>query len=256
MADQKRWFKVWVTLLIDMDNLSDELIGQWTRLGCRIAAVGTNGTVTFDTWDHLARFLRVTVDRAHGVFIALPSIEIVESKNRDGRVSVTMKNWHKYQEDSTAASRMRALRSKKRGEEKRREVPLTPPASRVGFNQFKGLYPRKEKWPDAEKAWRQVGAEPHLVAILEDVTRRRASEAWLEAKFIPLPASYLRGRRWEDTPLTGTGAVDEDPYAGWPHAWECPTCGGVHEGPRDGPRTACSAAPRAVASVASARSQP
>lgn len=37
-----------------------------------------------------------------------------------------------------------------------------------------------------------------------------------------------------------------DPYADLPCAWECPTCGGVHEGLRDGPRPACPISPPQV----------
>lgn len=36
----------------------------------------------------------------------------------------------------------------------------------------------------------------------------------------------------------------EDPYAHLPAAWDCPACGGVHEGPRDGPRPPCPEATR------------
>jgi uncharacterized protein YdaU (DUF1376 family) len=114
----------------------------------------------------------------------------------------------------------------------------------VGFDQFKTIYPRRENWPEAEKAWRQVGASPHLVAIVADVQRRLESHEWEprvkdRRRFIPMPASYLRARRWEDEPALemGTG-VEEDPYAGQPHLWDC-TCGDVHEGVRGQPRPPC-----------------
>jgi hypothetical protein len=40
--------------------------------------------------------------------------------------------------------------------------------------------------------------------------------------------------------------AEADPYSALPCAWECPTCGGVHEGPRDGPRPPCPTAGRAA----------
>jgi hypothetical protein len=79
--------------------------------------------VTFIDWDHLARFWNVTVDRAHALAHALPSVSIFE----DGELTVTFQNWSKYQQDSTGAARMRALRAKKRREEKRVTTP--PPTS-------------------------------------------------------------------------------------------------------------------------------
>ena len=48
MADQKKWFKVWTSILVDMDNRSAEDVGHWVRLGARIALVGNKGTFIFD----------------------------------------------------------------------------------------------------------------------------------------------------------------------------------------------------------------
>jgi hypothetical protein len=77
------------------------------------------------------------------------------------------------------------------------------------FDLFYAAYPRKEKRPDALKAWQQVAptkAEQHL--ILSAIARSRASPQWTKdgGMFIPLPASWLRGRRWEDQP---TEVLDE-----------------------------------------------
>ena len=52
---------------------------------------------------------------------ALSNISFEESKTHDGETTVTIKKWSKYQEDSTVAERMRALRNKRRGEERRKE---------------------------------------------------------------------------------------------------------------------------------------
>jgi hypothetical protein len=131
MADLKRWFKVWTSLLVDMDNLSDDLVGKWTRLGCRIALVGNAGTVQFDNWDHLARFFRVTVEDAAQVLLQLPGLSIDGGEKRDAAISVTMKKWHTYQEDSTAKERMRTLRAKRRGDKKRKEVTAVEPGDFV-----------------------------------------------------------------------------------------------------------------------------
>lgn len=130
MADQKRWFKVWTSLLIDMDNVSDHLVGKWTRLGCRTALVGNAGTVLFDDWEHVARFLKVTVEDAKSCLQSLPSVSFEEGENRHGKVAVTFKKWVHYQEDSTRNQRARASRAKRRGEktreEEKRSTPLTP----------------------------------------------------------------------------------------------------------------------------------
>jgi hypothetical protein len=51
---------------------------------------------------------------------------------RHGDFVVTFANWSKYQEDTTARERAKALRSKKRGEEKRgEENPPNPPKGKT-----------------------------------------------------------------------------------------------------------------------------
>lgn len=125
MADQLRWFKVWTSLLIDMDHLSNEAIGMWTRLGCRTAAVGTNGTSVFASREHLATFLKVPVEGIDRALKTLPNVVIEEGENRDGKVAVTFRKWSKYQSDSTGRNRMKALRSKRREEEEKRRSEKT-----------------------------------------------------------------------------------------------------------------------------------
>jgi uncharacterized phage protein (TIGR02220 family) len=167
MADQKRWMKVWTSLLVDMDYLSDDLVGKWTRLGCRTALVGNRGSVTFDSWEHLAHFLRVPSRKeAAEVLRVLPGVVVSDAPirwphgadkppvcdgvawaqgagltdhkvrgwggyeewcSRHGAITVTFRNWTHYQEDSTRAERARASRSKRRGEEIRGDQNRTDP---------------------------------------------------------------------------------------------------------------------------------
>ena len=67
------------------------------------------------------------------------------------------------------------------------------------FDEFWKAYPRKEAKGNAEKAWKKVN--PSLLpVILEAIDRQKSSTQWREAngKYIPLPASWLNARRWED----------------------------------------------------------
>jgi len=133
VADQKRWFKIWTSLALDMDHLPVSTVGVFVRLGCRTALLGTRGRLVFEGgWAHMARYLGVTVDEAQLHAHALKNVSFDPPQNRDGELAVTFKNWHKYQEDSTAAERMKTLRSKKRGEEirgdKKKDNPPNPPS--------------------------------------------------------------------------------------------------------------------------------
>lgn len=82
-----------------------------------------------------------------------------------------------------------------------------PPAD--GFDEFWTLYPRHEGKAAARKAWRKLCPLPPLEAIRTALEWQRCSTHWLErgGQFIPHPATYLNGRRWEDEPPSAARAA-------------------------------------------------
>lgn len=92
--------------------------------------------------------------------------------------------------------------------------------SSEGFEQFWTAYPKKQAKQEASKAFRSAKLKPEqLQTVLQDIKRRGSSPDWQKdgGKFIPLPATYLRGKRWEDVPLSQpmTGDVEyRNPFAG------------------------------------------
>lgn len=74
-------------------------------------------------------------------------------------------------------------------------------AEPAGFFDFWQLYPKKVAKPAAMKAWAKLNPNDEtLRKILESVKAQSASPDWLKegGQFIPYPATYLNGRRWED----------------------------------------------------------
>ncbi len=67
------------------------------------------------------------------------------------------------------------------------------------FNAFYSLYPRKVARKDAEKAAKNI-PETEWPQIMEGVKKYIIywKQTNTEKQFIPLPATFLRGRRWED----------------------------------------------------------
>jgi len=69
----------------------------------------------------------------------------------------------------------------------------------TNFADFYALYPRHIARKDAEKAWRQVikeGIQPST--ILDGLRRQLPVMAAKDKQFLPYPATWLRGWRWED----------------------------------------------------------
>ena len=69
------------------------------------------------------------------------------------------------------------------------------------FNRFWTAYPAKKAKPAALKAFNRLKASEELTnQILADIEKQKASEQWQKngGQFIPMPATYLNQRRWED----------------------------------------------------------
>jgi hypothetical protein len=70
-----------------------------------------------------------------------------------------------------------------------------------GFADFWCAYPKKVAKPAAEKAWKKIKPTGQVVAdLMAGLERQAASEQWRKdsGQFIPNPATWLNGRRWED----------------------------------------------------------
>lgn len=88
------------------------------------------------------------------------------------------------------------------------QAPPTPsPRGRASaekdesFERFWAAYPKRQAKADAVKAWNKLNPSPELVdTIVTAVEKASRSENWLKdgGRFIPLPATYLNGQRWED----------------------------------------------------------
>lgn len=67
------------------------------------------------------------------------------------------------------------------------------------FNSFWAAYPKKKDKKNARKAFQKVKPE-ELPALLAALEVQNKSRDWLKdgGKYIPLPTTWLNGRRWED----------------------------------------------------------
>lgn len=79
-------------------------------------------------------------------------------------------------------------------------LTVKEPSTRAddGFLTFWNAYPKKVSKAAAEKAWKKAKAD--LQTVLNAIERAKVSADWQKdgGQFIPYPASWLNGRRWED----------------------------------------------------------
>ena len=86
----------------------------------------------------------------------------------------------------------------------------------MSFAEWYAIYPKKESRKDAEKAWGQIGTANQQKALL---ALPNHVQMWLsrgtEIQFLPHPASWLRGYRWEDEIVIAKPKVQPVQIAWW-----------------------------------------
>jgi hypothetical protein len=82
------------------------------------------------------------------------------------------------------------------------------------FDDFWEIYPRKQAKKDARKAWDQIKMDESLFnQITTNIELRLSGGSWNDKKYIPLPATYLRGERWEDEVYSPQSAKSLEPWS-------------------------------------------
>lgn len=95
------------------------------------------------------------------------------------------------------------------------EGESAPPSDK--FDEFWKLYPRKTAKKDARKAWKQMKCDnPDLFDSLMAALRKQLDITWKDKdkEYIPLPATWLRGERWDDEIYENgkDGSMSDDEY--------------------------------------------
>lgn len=103
-------------------------------------------------------------------------------------VSDTVNNNNNTVLDITNTDSKRAAREKTKEQEE-------------NFSLFWNAYPKKKSKADAEKAFKKLKPDKQLLdTMLDALEEQKRSQDWKRdnGQFIPYPATWLNGRRWED----------------------------------------------------------
>lgn len=99
------------------------------------------------------------------------------------------------------------------------ETETETETNKAAFAQFWAVYPKKAGKGDAEKAWKKIKPDADLQAkILKAVAAATRSPDWTKdgGQFIPHPATWLNGKRWEDAlpQLAASGGTVDPRFKG------------------------------------------
>ena len=78
------------------------------------------------------------------------------------------------------------------------QMPNQEPDLSIDFTDFWGMYPRRVAKKDARKAWLKIPPTQHSKILTALFEWRRIWMDRGEIEYIPYPASWLNGERWED----------------------------------------------------------
>lgn len=123
-----------------------------------------------------------------------------QKRKRDSRKSVRIVSEESPQESGL----------EKRREEKNIKPPKSPKGDWPGFDAFWSAYPKKKSRADALKAWNKLRPDDALQQLMISAVRVHGATAeWMKdgGQFIPLGATWINGRRWEDEVEAGAGEV-------------------------------------------------
>lgn len=190
------------------------LFSYWqTGKPLRIDRLATVARIPNERWpsvaDTLSEFFHVT--ETHWVqFRVEADLEAVNSKvvtaSNAGKASARAKALKKQQELNDRSTNVddplqRNGNHKDTDTDTDKNTNNTPPMVDDLFPKFWKMYPNKKGKAAAEKAWKKLKVTADLFGqIAEGLAAQVVCEAWVKdgGQFIPHPATWLNGKRWED----------------------------------------------------------
>ena len=167
----------------------------------------------------------IRADQMADALRALSSAELVTLYEVGGKPFLQMKTWERHQQirakrskypepensnlissdincnqmisDDCICSR-NPIQSESESEYENPNPNQNSSSAKVAFEEFWAAYPRKVGKSDAQKAFAKVKVP--VLTLIEAINKQKKSEQWSKdgGKYIPHPATWLNGERWND----------------------------------------------------------
>ena len=187
----------------------------------RAAEVTVQGYASLWSWSRgkVARFLEKI-----GVEIRY-SENTSKKQNQRGQIMIQISDRSNVENeqirliDSKGLSRVTDRPKRKNGQITDRSQSTTidpntkPKTLSSNFDQFWQFYPKKQGKKDAQKAWHKISPDEELTrTILTALETQKGSDQWKKngGQYIPLPATWVNGRRWEDEMSVRVKPADDE----------------------------------------------
>lgn len=193
------------TLLLDacydrerFPTLDEAIDWCWARSAEEIAAVKFVLSKFFDLVDGLYVQARIQDEIASYHATAQKNKEIAEKREADKRTKRAQNSTDRAPVVHDSPPNQEPLTNNHKPTDQKHSAQ-TPDDDL--FPRFWKLYPNKKGKAAAEKAWAKLKVTPELFNLIaQGLAKQCASLAWTKdgGQFIPHPATWLNGKRWED----------------------------------------------------------
>lgn len=203
----KEWFKarnIWGAAIC---ALSDEEAGRLAKA----------------LWSYTMTGERQEIQGAENALLAMILLTLSEDEKRDAEISTvralagakggkqTQANARQTEaiaKQTEANASNCSNKNKNKNKNKKEEQELY-------FERFWTAYPRKVNKPGARKAFEKINPDETLLeTMLKAIEQQKRSAQWQEVQYIPHPATWLNGHRWEDSVIPAKQPFDQRDYSG------------------------------------------
>lgn len=197
-------FRVFVHLLISANIRANTFEGILIKRGEVATSVFS-----------LAENLGLTEKQVRTALSHLKSTGEITSRRGSRYQIIRVENYDKYQSMGNQMGNGRAIKGQSKGDNQRnKEInnPLVPngtsphcggsESAKTDFLTFWENYPKKVEQEKAQREWERLRPDKDTVEkILQGVAQQCRTKGWQEdhGRFIPNPANWLKGKRWNDS---------------------------------------------------------
>lgn len=150
------------------------------------------------TPEQLAAVCRCDVPKAMAMVAELRNLNVCDVQQAESSIKLLWRERHNQLQTSEIKRRAGRLGGKQT-QSNRANLLLRGYSSSL-FLSFWNYYPRKVAKGQAALAWSQNEGDKYATEILAALKWQKELPDWLKEKgvYVPYPATYLRGHRWED----------------------------------------------------------